>query len=102
MRFTQVLYPVGVIDENGPATGPTEWRREMSLKRIVMVGVIFVIGSVVTLAIMMRFTARLDWDDVFSRPTRVEQGGPDTPPAPPPPPPSAPGSDVGDLAAPVL
>ncbi|MDP6490786.1 MAG: inner membrane CreD family protein, partial [Kiritimatiellia bacterium] len=53
-------------------------------------GLTVAIGSVVTLAIMMRVTARLDWDDVFSRPTRSERQRPDTPPAPPPPPPMAP------------
>ncbi len=42
-------------------------------------GLIVAIGSVVTLAVLMRVTAHVDWSEVFTKPDRKK-----TPPSPPP------------------
>jgi hypothetical protein len=54
-------------------------------------GLTVAIGSVVTLAVLMRVTAGVDWNQVFSRPPRRARRNPCPPPAPPSaPPPTSP------------
>jgi hypothetical protein len=66
-------------------------------------GLTVAIGSVITLAVLMRVTADLDWNEIFRRPPRND--GPATPPpdkpgrpiVPPPAPPSVPDESADPL-----